>query len=151
MSAQPSEMTTPDSNMNHLQSEVTHWEAMTLFAHVQTFSEHFCGFTNEEIDILAARMSIMSFEYGDPIISEGEVGCWFGLLLRGTVRVELADSSIEVTRQAGDILGEVRPAKYLQSSTSPAYRNHHPRVADGHLPTGRTTEGDHHRSQEGPY
>lgn len=78
---------------------------MQLFAHIQSVSAHFSGFSNDEVDRLAAHMSVMSFHMGQTIMQEGEQGSWFGVLLRGTVTVQLSDG--EVDRLPGDILGEM--------------------------------------------
>ena len=64
------------------------------------------GWSQAELGSLARQMPLSTFSDGEHLIRSGERGTWFGLLLAGTLGVEMADGR-EVLLEAGDVVGEM--------------------------------------------
>ena len=88
-----------------LESDVTREEAEGLITFVQTVSTSFRGYSEEDISLLAGHFSVMRFEPGQVVMQKGEQGTWFGVLLEGSLAVEIPGVTIVVP--AGAIVGEM--------------------------------------------
>ena len=73
-----------------LESDVTREEAEGLITFVQTVSTSFRGYSEEDVSLLAGHFSVMRFEPGQVVMQKGEQGTWFGVLLSGTIEVEIS-------------------------------------------------------------
>jgi CRP-like cAMP-binding protein len=96
----------------HLKSDVDEQDAEGLLALVQSTSTSFRGFKEDELPVLAENMSIMQFDEGETVLEQGEPGSWFGVLLSGTLRIDLPPQKpggepLVIRRVAGDIIGEM--------------------------------------------
>ena len=88
-----------------LESDVTREEAEGLLTFVQTVSTSFRGYSEEDIALLSEHLSVMRFDVGQVVMQEGEQGTWFGVLLEGSLAVEIPGVTIVVP--AGAIVGEM--------------------------------------------
>ena len=79
-----------------LESDVTREEAEGLITFVQTVSTSFRGYSEEDISLLAGHFSVMRFEPGQVVMQKGEQGTWFGVLLEGSLAVEIPLSLIHI-------------------------------------------------------
>ena len=95
----------PNQPIIAVESDVTHDTAAQLLGQVQYLGKDFRGFSEEEIECLAEHFSVMSFEEGQTVISRGEAGTWFGVLLSGTL--ELAFDGTVHEMHPGLFLGEM--------------------------------------------
>ena len=84
---------------------MTREEAEGLITFVQTVSTSFRGYSEEDISLLAGHFSVMRFEPGQVVMQKGEQGTWFGVLLEGSLAVEIPGVTIVVP--AGAIVGEM--------------------------------------------
>ena len=92
----------------HLESEVSEQDAEGLLTFVQATSSGFHGFTADEVQVIACNMSIMSFESEQTVLEKGQPGSWFGILLEGTLKLELPGfTGPAILRHPGDIIGEM--------------------------------------------
>ena len=55
---------------------------------VQSVSAGFHGFDDDEVALLAQRMSVVEFSDGEQILCKGEDASWFGVLLRGELEAK---------------------------------------------------------------
>ena len=94
-----------DEDAPMLESEVSQVEAESMFTYVQSISTSFRGFTEEEVPSLVELFSVMRVEAGQTLVQRGEPGTWFGIILSGTIIVELP--SFQVTLPIGSIIGEM--------------------------------------------
>lgn len=84
--------------------DVDHAEGMLWF-HKQSHGL-FKSFSSETINVLSSNMSITRYAAGQTIVQKGESGTWFGVLLSGTLTVELPNADSLVIA-AGELVGEM--------------------------------------------
>ena len=60
-----------------------------------------------EIMVLAEHMSVVRFAKGDEIIKVGETGSWFGILLSGSLCLEIAPGQPRQELRQGAVIGEM--------------------------------------------
>ena len=91
----------------HLPSEVSvdEAEAMLLDLHDESKDFKQAGMDEDDILCLATHLSVMQFEQGQTIVAKGESGSWFGILLSGTLAVDLGNFKIQI--KAGSLVGEM--------------------------------------------
>ena len=65
--------------------------ARALIAKTQGRSQHWKGFTCDELDVLAREVSIVSYDDGERVMRTGEAADFVALILSGAARVEIAD------------------------------------------------------------
>ena len=94
-----------------LESEVSQVEAESMFTYVQSISSSFRGFTDAEVPALVELFSVMRVESGQTLVQRGEPGTWFGVVLSGTIIVELP--TFQVTLPIGSIIVRAPPLKLL--------------------------------------
>ena len=70
-----------------------------LLSSVQGVSNHFRGFTDAEITVLARRMSVRHFRSGEVLMEQGEFGEWCCIVLSGTLSVMLPNGPALVVRE----------------------------------------------------
>ena len=90
----------------HLDSEVSQEEAEGMFTYVQTKSASLQIFTEEELPVLVQMFSVLHFEEGQDLVTRGEPGTWFGVVLTGCVDVILPTGAV-VPVPPGTIIGEM--------------------------------------------
>ena len=74
---------------------------------VQARSTSFRGFSEQELDALLPFLSLIEFEYGDPIIRCGEDATWTGVLLGGELEAVLPNGAVIGTVFPGTVVGEM--------------------------------------------
>ena len=89
-----------------LNSEVNATDAAFYLDRVQAISKSFRGFTEDETAAMADYFSVMHFGAGQTVIAKGETGTWFGVLLSGTLEVEITPT-LAVTFHEGALCGEL--------------------------------------------
>ncbi len=76
-----------------------------MLLYIRGISSIFKGFDEDQLQILAENMSFMQYESGQPVMQKGEQGTWFGILLSGSLVVELIDA--EVLVRPGALVGDM--------------------------------------------
>ena len=84
----------PKDHVKSVASDLPPEEANGLLTHVQSLSEHFKGFSEDELQQLGDHVTVMRFEEKDVVVQEGDEGTWFGVLLEGSVSVDAHGTTI---------------------------------------------------------
>lgn len=85
-------------------TEMSWDESHAAMMQLQTISQNFRGFSSSELSTILEYMSTMRFVDGEHIIVKGEIGTWFGLLLKGRLAVSAAHG--RAVLPAGIVIGE---------------------------------------------
>ena len=91
---------------DHLHSEISHEQIREIISFLQSCGHGFRGFGRPDIAALAEALSVMNFDEGQKVVEKGEMGTWFGVLLSGTLKVLLPNSTT-VTMHPGAVIGEM--------------------------------------------
>ena len=76
-----------------------------MLLYVRGISSVFKGFDEDQLEVLSENMSFMEFQTGQPVMQKGEQGTWFGVLLSGSLAVELVDGELVI--RPGALIGEM--------------------------------------------
>eukprot|EP00966_Prymnesium_polylepis_P014473 334071-Prymnesium_polylepis.1 len=66
-----------DKDFKGIASDLPPEECEQLLTHVQSLSEHFNGFSEDELQLLSDQVTVMRFEVGEVVLQEGDDGTWF--------------------------------------------------------------------------
>ena len=106
-----------------LREEVGVKEKEALFAALPTTNPLFEDFTDADFQALSEFMTVLRFEQEVSIVRRGEAGSWFGILLIGTLRVEVLSGDARSIRR-GSIIGEMVPWQSQRHTRTATVKGH---------------------------
>ena len=92
----------------YLRDEVSLHEKEALFSQVLATSSLFEELSSADCEALARFMTVLRFDTGSVVVRRGEPSSWFGILLTGTLRVDVVSGEDKHLRR-GSLLGELLP------------------------------------------
>ena len=98
-------------------------EKEALFASLVASNPVFQSFDEADIKALASFMTVLRFEQELSVVRRGELGSWFGILLTGTLRVEVLSGDARRIRRGG-VLGEMIPWQHERISRTATIKGH---------------------------
>ena len=102
---------------SHLKSEVSSDEVEEHINFLQNVYGAFKDFDDQDVQVIAQALSTMRFASGQTIVEKGETGTWFGILIKGSMRIPLP--GFKIMLGPGSILGEmaIYEANSVRSAT----------------------------------
>lgn len=112
-----------DDMVTFLRDEVSVREKEALFGTLVAASPLYFEFSEDDVHALAQFMTVVRFEQELSVVRRGELGSWFGILLTGTLRVEVLSGEAKRLRR-GSTIGEMVPWQPRRVSRTATIKGH---------------------------
>ena len=109
--------------LQFLREEVGLKEKEALFGALATTNSEFGDFTEADIQALSEFMTVLRFEQELSLVRRGEAASWFGILLIGTLRVDVLSGDARHIRR-GSLVGEMVPWQNKRHTRTATIKGH---------------------------